>query len=117
MVALCRFPKAVTAAYREHAQRSKRVPEPVSLEVWGESNTDKCCLVDSYFERFKVCFTTSINAEFIDTELRKAFSKERMPQTLVTDNGNGFIAENISSWLVAYTHTSMIQWIGEQSYS
>jgi hypothetical protein len=56
-------------------------------------------IIDSYSRWPEVLFTKSANSDFTIQALRKTFSREGVPQVLVTDNGSHFTAEKVTSWL------------------
>ena len=56
-------------------------------------------LEDSYSRYPEVFLTTSASGDFTTTALRKFFSREGIPQVLVTDNGTHFNASSLQEWL------------------
>ena len=88
---------------------SKWVPWPLSTESWQRVHADYCgpflkhyyalVVIDSFSKWPDVFFTTSPTAEFSQSALRKLFSREGVPNVLVTDNGTHFTADALNDWL------------------
>lgn len=57
--------------------------------------------VDAYSRYPDVCFTKDTTASFLIRYLRKFFSREGIPQVVVTDNGPQFSSESFNQWLAS----------------
>nr|CAH8830390.1 unnamed protein product [Trichobilharzia regenti]CAH8830393.1 unnamed protein product [Trichobilharzia regenti] len=89
--------------------KSSWTPWPASCEVWQGIHADHCgpyliscyalVIVDSYSRWPEVIITDSPNAKFTHRALRKIFSREGIPDVLVTDNGTHFTEKNFNDWL------------------
>ena len=84
-------------------------PWPNTYEPMSRIHADYCgpflgkyyaLIIEDSFSRYpEVFFTTSATANFTMTALRKFFTREGIPQTLVTDNGQHFSAKELNDWL------------------
>ncbi|CAH8821629.1 unnamed protein product [Trichobilharzia szidati] len=89
--------------------KSSWKPWPTSCEVWQRIHADYCgpflnsyyalIIVDSYSGWPEVIITDSPNAKFTHRALRKIFSRQGIPDVLVTDNGTHFTEKNFNDWL------------------
>jgi Integrase zinc binding domain/Integrase core domain len=95
--------------HKIHSRASNWTPWPVSCEAWQRIHADYCgpffgkyyalVVIDSYSKWPEVYFTNHATAEFTQYALRKVFSREGVPNVLVTDNGTHFTANSIEEWL------------------
>ncbi|VDP93708.1 unnamed protein product [Echinostoma caproni] len=84
-------------------------PWPESYIPWQRVHLDFCgpflnryyalVLIDSYSKWPEVFFTTTPTTSFVIQVLRKCFSREGIPQVLVTDNGSQFCATEMKLWM------------------
>ena len=84
-------------------------PWPESYIPWQRVHMDFCgpfmnryyalVLIDSFSKWPEVFFTTTPTTSFVIQVLRKCFSREGIPQVLVTDNGSQFCATEMKAWL------------------
>ena len=84
-------------------------PWPDSYLPWQRVHADYCgpflnqyyalVIIDSYSKWPEVFLTNTPTTAFTMQVLRKLFSREGIPQVLVTDNGSQFIATDIKTWL------------------
>jgi transposase InsO family protein len=84
-------------------------PWPIPYDVWQRVHIDFCgpflnkyyalVLIDSYSKWPEVFLTTHATSTFTIRALKKCFSREGIPQTLVSDNGTPFIAAETTNWL------------------
>ena len=95
-----------------HKQKSRPknwTPWPESFAPWQRVHVDFCgpflnryyalVLIDSYSKWPEVFMTSMPTASFVIQALRKCFSREGIPQVLVTDNGSQFCAAEMKTWL------------------
>ena len=84
-------------------------PWPESYVPWQRVHADFCgpflnhyyalVVIDSYSKWPEVFLTNTPTATFTMQALRKLFSREGIPQVLVTDNGSQFVATDMKTWL------------------
>jgi putative transposase len=83
----------------------------MSCEAWQRIHADYCgpflgkfyalVIIDSYSKWPEVILTNSATAEFTQRAFRKVFSREGVPQALVTDNGPHFVGESFKTWIAS----------------
>ena len=56
-------------------------------------------IVDSYSRFPEVFWTTNSSSDFTRQAFRKYFSREGIPQVIVTDNGTHFSASSLKDWI------------------
>ena len=84
-------------------------PWPIPFSAMQRLHADYCgpfmdrfyalVIEDAYSKYPEVFFTTAATADFSKRALRRFFSREGIPQALVTDNGTHFTGEELQSWL------------------
>ena len=84
-------------------------PWPLAYRPWQRIHADYCgpflkkyyalIVIDSYSKWPEIFWTSSASSQFTQTALRRCFSREGIPQVLVTDNGTPFTSENTRNWL------------------
>ena len=83
-------------------------PWPESYQPWKRIHADYCgpfigryyalIIIDSYSKWPEVMLTMNASADFTKMALKKCFSREGIPQVLVTDNGTHFYARQLKKW-------------------
>ncbi len=56
-------------------------------------------LIDSYSKWPEVFLTTKVDRAFPKLAMRRTFSREGVPLTVVTDNGTHFTSSEVQDWL------------------
>lgn len=84
-------------------------PWPESCLPWQRIHADFCgplltnyyalVVIDSYSRWPEIFWTKSMTAEFLMKTFRKCFSREGIPQVLITDNGTPFCVVQVKQWL------------------
>ena len=84
-------------------------PWPESYAPWQRVHADFCgpflnryyalVLIDSYSKWPEVFLTSVPTTSFVIHALRKCFSREGIPQVIVTDNGSQFCSVEMKTWL------------------
>ena len=93
---------------RSHHPKWK--PWPIPFSAMQRVHADYCgpfldgryyaLVIEDSFSKFPEVFVTpKATAEFTKRALRRYFSREGIPQALVTDNGTHFTGEEVQSWL------------------
>ena len=95
-----------------HKQKSRPknwTPWPESYAPWQRVHADFCgpflnryyalVMIDSYSKWPEVFLTSMPTTSFVIQALRKCFSREGIPQVLVTDNGSQFCSGEMKTWL------------------
>ena len=96
-------------AHKDFHRPANLKPWPIPYEVWQRVHMDYCgpflgkyytlVLVDSYSKWPEVFLTDHATPAFTIRALRKCFSREGVPQCIVSDNGTPFTAEETRKWL------------------
>lgn len=82
---------------------------PLSYKPWQRVHVDYCgpfvgglfalVIIDSYSKWPEVYFTKKQTTAFTISALRKTFSREGIPQVIVSDNGSPFTSHEMKEWL------------------
>jgi len=83
-------------------------PWPHTIEPMQRIHCDYCgpfvskyyalIIIDSFSKYPEVFLTTTANSNFTKNAFQKFFSREGVPQAIVTDNGTHFNAEHLKTW-------------------
>ena len=89
--------------------RSTNTSWPCPFRPWQRLHMDYCgpffgsyyalVVIDAYSKWPEVFLTHSASSDFTMTALRKCFSREGLPQVIVSDNGTHFTSSSIRDWL------------------
>ncbi|MDY6929942.1 MAG: RNase H-like domain-containing protein [Pseudomonadota bacterium] len=95
--------------HKLHHRPRNWTPWPASYAPWQRIHLDFCgpflhnqyalVVIDSYSKWPEVFLTDSPTTAFTMQVLRKLFSREGIPQVLITDNGSQFCAIEMKKWL------------------
>ena len=95
--------------HKMHTAPSQWTPWPMTFQPWQRVHVDFCgpfldkyqalVITDTYSKWPEVFITQTANSTFVITALRKCFSREVVPQVLVSDNGTPFRSRETMTWL------------------
>ena len=95
--------------HKIYSTPSQWTPWPMTFQPWQPVHIDFCgpfldkyhafIISDTYSKWPEVFVTHTANSTFVITALRKCFSREVIPQVLVSDNGTPFTSRETMTWL------------------